>query len=611
MPEQGESEDLYLSNHCAAMRRALQHCLDKSRDLTTTTISCPPLSTDGPADDGARGAEERSIRMRLIQAHDAARSLPRYRQDNLESFHASAASNALSECEQRPAIAWVEALGQISPLAFRRAYEHANLPCKVVGLPNECFGNVHQHVVAKCGQQNRSDVADAPGRDNHDNEDAAGSSERQVVNRSWFLETLGPETAVPVRMDPSHATAAHDACPDSETAATVLAPTGLDADGRATECETTLMALRHWIDLLDSAAEASLTADQGEPATDAAGVGSVPSLYLKDWHLQAFVNRQNRTATRPCKNVESNERESAVVAGGLYRVPAHFGHDLLNHFLTTFFVDEDGSYNSDYYFCYWGPTGSRTARHSDVLNSFSWSYNVCGHKEWTFYPPPLPTSGNETNPGEIHRTAEQPIVLHQRAGECVVVPSGWQHSVINCEETLSFNHNCVTTSNVDLVWSCLCQEMGAIERELAAWDAPAFASPNECRSRACTDGVEPLRGSEADNDHWDARESMLRGCVGLDVTAFYLMIAFGVVERLSRGTAEFLDLDGAWEFVFDLTRLNDMLQMMLQSESLHLAQRLQASLGDPYLATKAHGMGESILEHVNERIRVLLLEAYS
>jgi JmjC domain, hydroxylase len=587
------------------MRRALQHCLDKSRDLTTT-IYCP-LSMDDPADDGDLVVvKERSIPLRLSQAQAAARSLPRFRSDNLESFHCAARSG----CEQRPSIAVVQDLSQMTTLAFRRMFEQANLPCKMLGLPDECFGNIYQYLVVQ-GSQNRSDVAGSHRRVDQDNGDAAGSSARQVVNRSWFLTTLGPDTAVPVRIDPSNATAAQEACLDSETALTDAVPTGLDSDGRATECEIKVMPLHQWIDLLDSAAEALPV--QGERATDAAEVASVSSLYLKDWHLQAFVNRQNRTAARSRKNVEGNERESAVVAGGLYRVPAHFGRDLLNQFLTAFFVDEDGNYNSDYHFCYWGPAGSRTTRHSDVLSSFSWSYNVCGHKEWTFYPPPLPTSGNESNPGELHRSAEEPIILHQKAGECVFVPSGWQHSVTNCEETLSFNHNCVTTANVDLVWSCLCQEMDAIERELAAWDALAYDSPNSCKGKLFADGVEPLCGSEPEDGHWEARESMLRGCVGLDVTAYYFMVILGIVERVScgSGTAGSSGREGAWEFVFDLTRLHDILQLMLQSESLHLAQRLQASLGDPALATKAHEMGVSFLEHVNEITRVLLLDAYS
>jgi JmjC domain, hydroxylase len=599
MTEPDEESDRYLSNHCVAMRRALQHCLDKSRDLKTSYRSS---SIDGQeAHDGDRAADDGTVRHHLRQAQDAARDLPRYRSDNLDSFHAS----ALSENE-RPSIAVLETLSQTSPFAFRRAFEHANLPCKVVlGLPNNFFGKVQQHWVVK-RSRNRSGMVSSHWRDRLDSENAAGStSTRQAVNRSWFVDTLGPETAVPVRTDPMSAAAAQEACPDRETAVHVPAgvQTGPDADGRATESETKNMALREWIGLLDSA-NTSL-ADQGERATDAARLASVASLYLKDWHLQSIVNRHNRTTARSVmKNTKDDESTNVSVVTGLYRVPALFGHDLLNHFLTTFFVDDDGNYISDYYFCYWGPAGSQTLRHSDVLNSFSWSYNVCGHKEWTFYPPPLPTSGNEPNPAELHHTAEKPIVLHQWAGECVFVPSGWQHSVVNCEETLSLNHNCVTTANIDLVWSCLCQEIRAIERELAAWDAPALPSPSGCRSsKVRADGFVPFGGSEVEECDWDAQESMLRGCVGLDVSAFYLMITFGIVERITRSSAE---SDGAWEFVFDLTRLKDTLQLMLQSDSLHLAQRLQASLGDHALAMKAHEMGDGIIEYVNERMGEVL-----
>jgi len=82
-----------------------------------------------------------------------------------------------------------------------------------------------------------------------------------------------------------------------------------------------------------------------------------PSVYLKDWH---FVNETN------------NE--------GVYSVPEEFSRDLLTPFLLEF----DGS---DYRFLYWGAKESQTGLHTDVLGSYSWSYNVCGKKLWTFIHP--------------------------------------------------------------------------------------------------------------------------------------------------------------------------------------------------------------------------------
>ena len=69
----------------------------------------------------------------------------------------------------------------------------------------------------------------------------------------------------------------------------------------------------------------------------------------------------------------------------------------------------------DYKFLYWGSENSTTPRHSDVLNSYSWSLNIVGEKEWTFYPP---DSGRA-------------ITAKQGPNEVIFVPSTWQHSVRN------------------------------------------------------------------------------------------------------------------------------------------------------------------------------------
>ncbi|CAN0242181.1 unnamed protein product, partial [Laminaria digitata] len=47
----------------------------------------------------------------------------------------------------------------------------------------------------------------------------------------------------------------------------------------------------------------------------------------------------------------------------------------------------DAKGKDDYRFVYIGPKGTWTPLHHDVLNSYSWSYNVCGSKHWTLFPP--------------------------------------------------------------------------------------------------------------------------------------------------------------------------------------------------------------------------------
>ena len=115
--------------------------------------------------------------------------------------------------------------------------------------------------------------------------------------------------------------------------------TELDNEGRANECSTVNMTMREWCH-----------------------DNRFTSLYLKDWHFQKWWETQY-----------PNEPP-------LYSVPLLFRNDLLNKLLLTYT-------NGDYRFVYWGPRGSETPLHSDVLHSFSWSFNVVGEKKWTFYVP--------------------------------------------------------------------------------------------------------------------------------------------------------------------------------------------------------------------------------
>ena len=219
-----------------------------------------------------------------------------------------------------------------------------------------------------------------------------------TIHRDWFRNVLGEDTMVPLRRQQES--------------------TELDEDGRSMECETRKVTMNEWIDLLTKESDIERS-----------------SLYLKDWHLVSLLR----------------ERDSNHLP--LYQCPQHFEHDLLNSLLTK-------CTKGDYRFCYWGPAKSTTTRHSDVLHSFSWSYNVAGTKEWTFYSP----------------FDAQTCIVTQHAGECVFVPCQWQHQVVNLEETLSINHNWITTANVDQTWDCLVTEMETIRNELSSWGISSWES---------------------------------------------------------------------------------------------------------------------------------------
>ena len=245
------------------------------------------------------------------------------------------------------------------------------------------------------------------------------------IDPSWFLHNIS--NAVPVRVPVSGGI------------------DELDSEGRATECETKLMTITEWVAYLDSC-----------------GQQDVARLYLKDWHLQLLL--------------ESDGASTEAIP--LYTIPPVFPKDMLNPFLNK--------YNAgDYRFVYWGPAGSATPMHSDVMDSFSWSYNVAGVKEWTFF---------------FDDDDSSPITLIQRQGELVFVPSGLRHCVTNVEETISINHNWITSDIVNKVWQCLLREDAAVELELASWSL---------------------------SQQMDARENMLRGCFGVNVTSFFFMVMWG------------------------------------------------------------------------------------
>ena len=300
----------------------------------------------------------------------------------------------------------------------------------------------------------------------------------------------------------------------------------LDPDGRATECDTVKMTVQEWISYLE------------ETTHNHAALGD--KYYLKDWHLESWL-------------LEKNLLPVVHKSASLYQVPEVFQNDLLNPFLQAFT-------KGDYCFVYWGPAGSQTLWHSDVLHSFSWSYNVFGSKEWTF----------------IHPRTNDHFKILQKPGECIFVPAKWKHQVVNLEETLSINRNWITVANLDLCWECLETEIKSIEEELDAWIAA---------------------GSSYD---WESRESMLRGCVGLDVTAFYLMIIYRVAvlnnstELKELMTDQIMKEDAS----FEIYRCADMIRRLFCNDTIQIQERLSATLGSVDIARDALNLGMKVSQTI-------------
>ncbi len=158
--------------------------------------------------------------------------------------------------------------------------------------------------------------------------------------------------------------------------------------------------------------------------------------YLKDWHYRLDG------------------------AGEAAPTPKWFRDDWLNEYLVHVGV-------TDYHFIYLGPKSSRTLLHADVLNTYSWSVNVCGRKRWLLLPPEqthllYDEWGEETardffTRHEARHDARRfpnlrlakPLEVIQLPGEAIFVPAGWFHTVENLDdEVLSVNCNWLNACNL-------------------------------------------------------------------------------------------------------------------------------------------------------------------
>jgi hypothetical protein len=423
--------------------------------------------------------------------------------------------------------------------SFKDKFQNKNVPCLIKGLDRSS----HFDFVNKNWRNSRN--SNDTDTDTDKNKNNIGGEDSKV-NRKWFLDELGKDFLVPLRYSPRSSTADINNDNDDDTTRTT-APSPLDEDGRAIECETREVTMKEWITLLDEENSSSLSSsshslhvsekNQSHRKKEESSI----LYYLKDWHLQQMYplsssSSSNANTKRDEKTQQVSEESSSLFppspspnnddslcsSCSLYSCPDIFGYDLLNSFLKKFT-------KGDYRFCYWGPARSYTAQHSDVLHSFSWSYNVVGTKEWTFFHRDIHSINKNNNDGDnsnnndnnntksskdSNQTHYKTFTVIQKTGDTMFVPATWQHQVVNIEETISINHNWITSSNLDLTWDCLQTEMIAVQKELRGW------------------------GDNGDDDdgldqNMEACENMLRGCIGLDVTAFVLMTLVRVLEVIT------------------------------------------------------------------------------
>ncbi|XP_048579170.1 2-oxoglutarate and iron-dependent oxygenase JMJD4 isoform X2 [Nematostella vectensis] len=160
-----------------------------------------------------------------------------------------------------------------------------------------------------------------------------------------------------------------------------------------------------------------------------------------------------------------------------YTTPECFSSDWLNEFW-----DQREDECDDYRFVYMGPKGTWTPFHADVFRSYSWSANICGSKKWIIFPPAEEryfydklgnlaydiTSEDLRNPEKFPNAAKakQPIVILQKEGEVIFIPSGWFHQVHNMEDTISINHNWTNAYGLMYMWKHIQDELFKVKQSI-------------------------------------------------------------------------------------------------------------------------------------------------
>ena len=440
---------------------------------------------------------------------------------------------------------------------FQQKYQHLNIPCLVTGLDRSFFRSVDEMWRKTNAGEDENLTKTLPSSSTSPQLAATTTaaattissatgyvpssssphcprphpSQSSSINRRWFLDNLGEDFIIPLRYDPAAKLSSTKGLPSSS---------GMDDDGRAAECQTKFTTIKEWIKILEEE-EKEDHRHQHCP------------YYLKDWHFQ-----QQFEATAAAKLGSSPT--------SLYACPTIFAPDLLNTFLIKF---TDG----DYRFLYWGPKGSFTGRHSDVIHSFSWSYNVVGVKEWKFFPPPDCYLNVESQEKECRGT----IKVRQEAGQAIFVPATWQHEVVNLEETISLNHNWISTSNLDLSWDCIFVEIKAIQAELLDgwWTEEMITSNRIGFIETC--------------------ENMLRGCVGLDVTSFFLMTLSQLLLTIESSSTSSLRTK---QQQFDTFRLLSTLQSVMELDKKYgsTEQRMKAILQSDELTDRLIYIAKTFLD---------------
>jgi beta-phosphoglucomutase-like phosphatase (HAD superfamily) len=155
---------------------------------------------------------------------------------------------------------------------------------------------------------------------------------------------------------------------------------------------------------------------------------------------------------RPLYLFDKDFAAKAPGMAGEFEIPPYFAEDLMA------VLPQEA--RPDHRWLIVGPRHSGSSFHVDPNANFAWNATLQGRKKWVFYPPgcePARSAGDERQVDlvrwfEDFYDDDPNAHLRQEcvseAGECVYVPRGWWHCVLNLDVSVALTHNVVTSRNL-------------------------------------------------------------------------------------------------------------------------------------------------------------------
>ena len=100
-----------------------------------------------------------------------------------------------------------------------------------------------------------------------------------------------------------------------------------------------------------------------------------------------------------------------------------------------------------------GANGSGSPLHVDTMCSSAWNLLLSGRKKWVLLSPEASVEAGRLEPevAEVLDPGVRTVEWEQQPGECLLVPSGWAHRVVNLTPSMALTGNFVNASNIEPV----------------------------------------------------------------------------------------------------------------------------------------------------------------